>query len=75
MAYLPSLCTQACIATLHTAVANARRDGLHQLSTRLVRAHGTVMIENPRIARAAGTATGRPGPRPGQRRHRKVTTA
>ena len=28
-----------------------------------------------RIARAAGTATGRPGPRPGQRRHRKVTTA
>jgi putative transposase len=29
--------TQARIATLHTAVVNARRDGLHQLTTRLVR--------------------------------------
>jgi putative transposase len=29
--------TQARIARLHTAVANARRDGLHKLSTRLTR--------------------------------------
>ncbi|MEO6081986.1 MAG: IS607 family element RNA-guided endonuclease TnpB, partial [Umezawaea sp.] len=42
--------TQARIAKLHTAVANARRDGLHQLSTRLVRAHGTVVIENLNVA-------------------------
>jgi putative transposase len=33
--------TQAPIARLHTAAANARRDGLHKLTTRLVREHGT----------------------------------
>ncbi|MEO6084564.1 MAG: IS607 family element RNA-guided endonuclease TnpB, partial [Umezawaea sp.] len=38
--------THARITKLHTAVANARRDGLHKLSTRLVRTHGTVVIEN-----------------------------
>ncbi|MEO6089688.1 MAG: IS607 family element RNA-guided endonuclease TnpB [Umezawaea sp.] len=38
--------TRARIAKLHTAVANARRDGLHKLSTRLVRTHGTIVIEN-----------------------------
>jgi putative transposase len=42
--------TQARIAKLHTAVANARRDGLHQLSTRLVRAHSTIVIENLNVA-------------------------
>jgi putative transposase len=42
--------TQARIATLHTAVANARRDGLHQLSTRLVREHGTIVIEDLHVA-------------------------
>ena len=38
--------TQARIARLHTAVANARRDGLHKLSTRLVRTFGTVVVED-----------------------------
>ncbi|MEO6082758.1 MAG: transposase [Umezawaea sp.] len=42
--------TQARIARLHTAVANARRDGLHKLSTRLVRAHGTIVVENLHVA-------------------------
>jgi len=42
--------TRARIAKLHTAVANARRDGLHKLSTRLVRTHGTIVIENLNIA-------------------------
>ncbi|HYS39586.1 MAG TPA: IS607 family element RNA-guided endonuclease TnpB [Pseudonocardiaceae bacterium] len=42
--------TQARIATLHTAVANARRNGLHQLTTRLARTHGTIVIENLHIA-------------------------
>jgi putative transposase len=35
---------------LHTAVANARRDGLHQLSTRLVREHRTIVIEDLHVA-------------------------
>jgi putative transposase len=52
--------TQTRIARLHTAVANARRDGLHNLSTRLMRTFGTIVIEdlyvagmmcNPRLAR------------------------
>jgi IS605 OrfB family transposase len=38
--------TRARIARLHTAVANARRDGLHKLSTRLVRTHGTIVLED-----------------------------
>ncbi|MEO6090431.1 MAG: IS607 family element RNA-guided endonuclease TnpB [Umezawaea sp.] len=42
--------TQARIARLHTAIANARRDGLHKLSTRLVRTHGTVVIEDLHVA-------------------------
>ena len=42
--------TQARIAKLHTAVANARRDGLHKLSTRLVREHGTIVLENLNVA-------------------------
>jgi putative transposase len=36
--------TQARIAALHTTVANARRDGLHQLTTRLVHGHDTIVI-------------------------------
>jgi putative transposase len=42
--------TQARIARLHTAVANARRDGLHKLSTRLVRTFGAVVIEDLNVA-------------------------
>jgi putative transposase len=42
--------TQARIAKLHTAVANARRDGLHKLTTRLVREHGTMVIEDLNVA-------------------------
>jgi putative transposase len=42
--------TQVRIARLHTAVANARRDGLHQLTTRLVRGHGTIVIEDLNVA-------------------------
>jgi putative transposase len=41
---------QARIAKLHTAVANARRDGLHKLTTRLVREHGTMAIEDLNVA-------------------------
>jgi putative transposase len=42
--------TQALIARLHTAVANARRDGLHKLSTRLTRTAGTIVIEDLHVA-------------------------
>jgi putative transposase len=79
--------TQARIARLHTAVANARRDGLHQLTTRLARTHGTIVVEdlhvagmlrNRRLARhiaGVGTATGRPTPtRTGQRRRGNAPT-
>ena len=38
--------TKARIAELHTRVANARRDGLHKLSTRLVREHDTIVVED-----------------------------
>ncbi|SDM56247.1 putative transposase [Lentzea albidocapillata subsp. violacea] len=41
---------QARIARLHARVANARRDGLHKLTTHLVRAHGTVVIEDLNVA-------------------------
>jgi putative transposase len=41
---------QARITKLHTVVANAGHDGLHQLSTRLVRAHGTVVVEDLHVA-------------------------
>jgi putative transposase len=42
--------TQAGIAMLHTRIANARRDGLHKLSTRLVRAFGAIVIEDLNVA-------------------------
>ncbi|MFI9388864.1 IS607 family element RNA-guided endonuclease TnpB [Kutzneria sp. NPDC052558] len=42
--------TQARVARLHAAVANARRDGLHKLTTGLVRAHGHVVIEDLNVA-------------------------
>jgi putative transposase len=42
--------TQARIARLHATVANARRDGLHKLTTRLVRAYGVVVIEDLHVA-------------------------
>jgi putative transposase len=42
--------TQARIAKLHTSVANARRDGLHQLTTRLARTHGTIVVEDLHVA-------------------------
>ena len=38
--------TKARVAALHTRVANARRDGLHKLSTRLVREHDVVVVED-----------------------------
>lgn len=38
--------TQARIAKLHTRIANARRDGLHKLTTRLVRTHGAIVVED-----------------------------
>ncbi len=42
--------THARIARLHAAVANARRDGLHKLSTRLTAAYGTVVVEDLNVS-------------------------
>ena len=42
--------TKARVAALHTRVANARRDGLHKLTTRLVREHDTILIEDLNVA-------------------------
>ncbi|MDH6678610.1 putative transposase [Rhodococcus sp. LBL1] len=42
--------TQTRIARLHAYVANARQDGLHQLSTRLVHTHTTVVVEDLHVA-------------------------
>ncbi len=42
--------TQAHLARLHTAVANARRDGLHKLSTRLATTFGTIVVEDLHVA-------------------------
>ncbi|MFC3897590.1 IS607 family element RNA-guided endonuclease TnpB [Lentzea rhizosphaerae] len=42
--------TQARITRLHTRVANVRRDGLHKLTTALVRTHGTVVIEDLNVS-------------------------
>ncbi|MBC6447209.1 IS607 family element RNA-guided endonuclease TnpB [Actinokineospora xionganensis] len=42
--------TQTRIRRLHTAVANARRDGLHKLSARLVRTHGVIALEDLHVA-------------------------
>jgi putative transposase len=38
--------TQARIAKLHARVSAARRDGLHKLTTRLVRTFGTIVVED-----------------------------
>ena len=42
--------TQAHITKLHTSVANARRDGLHKLTTRLARTHGAVVVEDLNVS-------------------------
>ncbi|MFE3983422.1 IS607 family element RNA-guided endonuclease TnpB [Nocardia tengchongensis] len=42
--------TRARIATLHARVADSLRDGLHKLTTRLVREHGTVVVEDLNVA-------------------------
>lgn len=42
--------TQARIAKLHARVASVRRDGLHKLSTRLVRMFGTIVVEDLHVA-------------------------
>ena len=42
--------TRARIARLHTAVADARRDGLHRLTTRLANTYGTVVVEDLNVA-------------------------
>ncbi|MGH3861285.1 RNA-guided endonuclease TnpB family protein, partial [Actinokineospora sp.] len=42
--------TQDRIRRLHTRVVDARRDGLHKLSTRLVRTHGTIVVEDLHVA-------------------------
>jgi putative transposase len=42
--------SRARIARLHTAVANARRDGLHKLTTRLVRTFGAIVVEDLNVA-------------------------
>lgn len=42
--------TQSRIAHLHASVANARQDGLHKLSTRLVAEHTTVVVEDLNVA-------------------------
>ncbi len=42
--------TKARVSALHTRVANARRDGLHKLSTRLVASHDTIVIEDLNVA-------------------------
>jgi putative transposase len=42
--------SQARIARLHAKVANARRDGLHKLTTRLAATHGTIVLEDLNVA-------------------------
>ncbi|GAB3287121.1 hypothetical protein GCM10027563_21790 [Parasphingorhabdus pacifica] len=42
--------TQARISKLHTAVAHARTDGLHKLSTRLVEEFDTIVVEDLNVA-------------------------
>jgi putative transposase len=42
--------TRARIARLHAGIANARRDGLHKLTTRLARTHGAIVIEDLHVA-------------------------
>ena len=42
--------TQRQVSTLHTQVSNARRDGLHQLSTRLVDEFDAIAVEDLNVA-------------------------
>ena len=42
--------TKRQVAALHTRVANARRDGLHKLTTRLVAEHDTIVVEDLHVA-------------------------
>ncbi len=42
--------TQARIVKLHRRVVSARRDGLHKLTTRLVRTFGTIVVEDLNVA-------------------------
>ncbi|SDJ55204.1 putative transposase [Lentzea albidocapillata subsp. violacea] len=42
--------TQARIAVLHARVANARRDGLHKLTTGLVRRFGLIVLEDLNVS-------------------------
>ncbi len=42
--------TQARITKLHTTVANTRRDGLHKLTTWLVRTFGAIVLEDLNVA-------------------------
>ncbi len=41
---------KARVTALHTRVANSRRDGLHQLTTRLVREHDVIALEDLNVA-------------------------
>jgi IS605 OrfB family transposase len=41
---------QARFGRAHARVANLRRDGLHKLTTRLARTHGTVVVEDLNVA-------------------------
>ncbi|MEV0703809.1 IS607 family element RNA-guided endonuclease TnpB [Saccharopolyspora sp. NPDC050389] len=42
--------TQERIERLHTRIANARRDELHELTTRLVREHGMIVLEDLNVS-------------------------
>jgi putative transposase len=42
--------TRARVARLHGQVADARRDGLHKLTTRLVRGFGTIVLEDLHVS-------------------------
>jgi IS605 OrfB family transposase len=42
--------TAARLGRAHTRVANLRRDGLHKLTTRLTREHGTVVVEDLNVS-------------------------
>jgi putative transposase len=44
------LATQARLRATYAQVANQRRDGLHKLTTRLAREHGTVVVEDLNVA-------------------------
>jgi putative transposase len=46
------------LATIHARVANQRRDGLHKLTTRLVREFGTVVVEDLNVAGMTRSARG-----------------